>query len=92
MVMSRRAAAAGRVGLASLRLLAASREVTEDDLPLIDAPQVPIGRLHAEACERASLESAGQLGYPSSRARFTPWISVRHGAVNTMLADCRMPW
>ena len=71
---------------------AASREVIEDDLPLTDALQVPIDQLGAEARERARPERPGQLGYPGPRARSTPWISARHGAVNAIPADCRMPW
>lgn len=41
---------------------------------------------------RARSGPARQPGYPGSRARFTPWISAGHGAVNAMPADCRMPW
>ena len=43
----------GRGWLASLPLPAVSREVIEDDLALIDALQVPIGRLDTEVRQRA---------------------------------------
>jgi hypothetical protein len=87
----RREAAAGRPG-PFLRPPAASREVIEDDLSLTDALQVPIDQLGVEARERARPERPGQLGYPGPRARSTPCISARHGAVNAIPADCRMPW
>ena len=51
-----------------------------------------IGPLQAEAGERARSGRAGQLGYPGLPATFTPSISARHGAVNSMPADCKMPW
>jgi transposase len=43
----------GRAWLASLPLPAASREVIEDDLALIDALQVPIDRIDGEVHQRA---------------------------------------
>ena len=48
----------GRSWLASLELPAASREVIEDDLALIDALQQPIDRLDWEVRQRARAEPA----------------------------------
>jgi transposase len=48
----------GRAWLASLQLPAASREVIEDDLALIDALQQPIDRLDWEVHQRARSEPA----------------------------------
>jgi transposase len=48
----------GRAWLAGLPLPAASREVVEDDLALIDALQIPIDRLDWEVRQRARAEPA----------------------------------
>jgi DNA-binding response OmpR family regulator len=71
---------------------AASREPIEDDPALTAAVQAPIDRPDAEVRERARSDRARRLGYPGLRAKSRRRISARHGGVNAMPADCRMPW